>query len=147
MGILVRPAAAQDWPAMRRLFLASRRHTFPWLTVEELKLTDLDEQTVGEMIWVAQDAGGEVVGFISLLEEDHFIHHLYIATAYHQRGVGKSLLQSLPRWNTQPYQLKCLKCNDYALAFYVACGFSRVGEGENEGRAWWLLACGPDIRR
>lgn len=78
---------------------------------------------------VAQDTGGELVGFISLWAEDHFIHHLYVATTYHRRGVGKMLLQALPLWDEQRYQLKCLQYNEKALAFYAACGFLILGQG------------------
>ncbi|MDE1715954.1 GNAT family N-acetyltransferase [Chromobacterium amazonense] len=147
MNILIRPALAQDWPALRRLFLASRRHTFPWLSVEDFRLADLDEQTAGEALWVAQDAGSELLGFVSLWEADYFIHHLHVAATQHRRGIGKMLLQALPRWEEQNHQLKCLRRNGNALAFYKACGFAIVGEGEGEEGSYLLLEHTPDARR
>lgn len=95
MRIIVRQAVAQDWDAMRQLFLTSRHHTFPWLPTEDFSLTDLDEQTVGEAIWVAQDVEGKLIGFVSIWEAENFIHHLYVDTTNHRRGVGRMLLQDL----------------------------------------------------
>jgi RimJ/RimL family protein N-acetyltransferase len=139
MSIFVRQALAQDWPALRQLFLASRRHAFAWQAIEHFRLADLDEQTVDESIWVAQAPHDELAGFVSLWEPDHFIHHLHVAPTHQRHRVGKMLLQALPQWEVHRYQLKCLLRNEKALAFYAACGFMTVGAGEGEDGSYLLL--------
>lgn len=139
MIIIVRESVVQDWDAMRQLFLKSRCQTFPWLPLKGTSLTDLDEQIVGEAIWIAQNTEGKLIGFISVWEAEHFIHHLYVDSTYHRCGVGRMLLQVLPEWGKQSYQLKCLRCNENALSFYDACGFCTAGEGEDRGGKYLLL--------
>lgn len=93
MTISVRQATRHDWPALQRLFLLSRCHTFTWLNVTDFRLTDLEKQTEGETIWLAHDPQGELAGFIAVWMPDHFIHHLHVAPARQGCGVGKMLLQ------------------------------------------------------
>ncbi|TCQ76700.1 ribosomal protein S18 acetylase RimI-like enzyme [Raoultella ornithinolytica] len=139
MIIAVRQATRHDWPALQRLFLVSRCRTFTWLSVSDFRLSDLDKQTKGETLWLAQDAQGEVAGFISVWMPGHFVHHLHVATAYQRCGVGKMLLQALPGWEQHGYQLKCLTRNDPALAFYKACDFVMVSEGTSDEGEYRLL--------
>lgn len=139
MSVFIRQAIPQDWPGLQHLFLSSRRSTYSWLDTEAFRLSDMDEQTAGEALWVAQDTQGELVSFISRWEASHFIHHLYIAATCQRCGVGKMLLQSLPEWKEQSHQLKCLLHNKIAQAFYFACGFSAVGEGKGEDGSYLLL--------
>ena len=97
------------------------------------QLTDLDRQTQGELILVAEAAspGGssEQVGFISIQEADYFIHHLMVDAAVHGNGVGRLLLRHLPEWGQARYRLKCLCSNTRATAFYKALGFIQIGTG------------------
>ncbi|WP_159873443.1 MULTISPECIES: GNAT family N-acetyltransferase [unclassified Raoultella] len=139
MIIAVRQATRHDWPALLRLFLVSRCRTFTWLNVSDFHLSDLDKQTEGETLWLAQDAQGEVAGFISVWMPGHFIHHLHVATAYQGCGVGKMLLRALPGWQQHGYQLKCLTRNDLALAFYKTCDFVMVREGTSDEGEYRLL--------
>jgi GNAT superfamily N-acetyltransferase len=130
LTISVRQATRHDWPALQRLFLLSRCHTFTWLNVTDFRLTDLEKQTEGETIWLAHDPQGELAGFIAVWMPDHFIHHLHVAPARQGCGVGKMLLQALPGWQEHGYRLKCLTRNRKALAFYAASGFVTIGEGK-----------------
>ncbi|PCE27102.1 GNAT family N-acetyltransferase [Paraburkholderia acidicola] len=139
MTITVRRAIPEDWPALRQLFLQGRRETFEWQAPEKFALEDFDAQTQGELLLIAEDELAHPVGFISVWEEDSFIHHLYVARSHHRRGVGTALLRALPRRPTLRYRLKCLVLNTSALAFYRACRFVEIGSGTSGDGDYVLL--------
>lgn len=146
MPITVRLAAVDDQPALRELFLASRRQTYTWLETASFCLTDLPQQTQGETILLAQDEQGALAGFISVWAADHFIHHLYVGAGQQRRGVGRALLAALPGWPGQRYVLKCLLLNHAAAAFYRASGFAETGRGMGEDGEYIVFESGrsPD---
>ncbi|KUZ86314.1 acetyltransferase [Burkholderia ubonensis] len=139
MSITVRDAVAEDVPALRELFLRSRRETFVWQSGDAFQLADFDAQTEGERRLVAEDEGGRLAGFVSVWEPDHFIHHLYVDRPHHRRGVGRALLRALPGWPATRYRLKCLRANAPALAFYRASCFTEIGVGAAEDGEYLLL--------
>ncbi|MFL9871329.1 GNAT family N-acetyltransferase [Paraburkholderia megapolitana] len=139
MTIKVRRAIPEDWPALRQLFFQGRREAFEWQAPGKFALGDFDEQTQGELLLIAEDESSHPVGFISVWEEDSFIHHLYVARSHHRKGVGRALLRALPRWPTLRYRLKCLVLNTSALAFYRACRFTEIGSGTSEDGDYVLL--------
>jgi GNAT superfamily N-acetyltransferase len=126
MPVTVRRAVAEDHPVLQELFLTSRRQTYTWMKTDTFRLTDLSQQTQGETILVAQDEQAAIAGFISIWEADHFIHHLYVDTRLHKRGIGRALLAALPGWPGQRYTLKCLVLNHVAADFYRASGFAET---------------------
>jgi GNAT superfamily N-acetyltransferase len=139
MKIIVRQATPQDWPALRALFLASRRYTFTWLATETFQLADFDTQTHGENVLLAVDDRSCIAGFISVWEPDDFIHHLHVAPGQQHRGIGTLLLNALPGWAERLYRLKCLRRNERALAFYHRHGFASIGSGTAEDGEYLLL--------
>ncbi|WP_407857551.1 hypothetical protein [Enterococcus hailinensis] len=58
---------------LRDLYLISRKEAFYWLDSTGFKLTDFDNDTLGESVLVAVEYT-KVVGFISIYLEDSFIH-------------------------------------------------------------------------
>ncbi|MEO6920765.1 MAG: N-acetyltransferase [Collimonas sp.] len=131
MSITVRRAEAQDLAALQNLFLAARRQTYTWMDTGAFYLTDLEQQTRGETILVAEDDNESrtIAGFISMWEPEYFIHHLYVGPGRQRKGVGRALLAALPGWLDQKYSLKCLLLNHAAAAFYRATGFVEAGRG------------------
>jgi GNAT superfamily N-acetyltransferase len=144
MTITIRGAEAADAPALRALFLRSRRETFVWQPAEAFTLADFDAQTQDERLWVALDEAAWPIGFIALWEPEQFIHHLYVDRAWMGRGVGRALLHALPGWPRTRFVLKCLSLNGGAQAFYRACGFTQVGSGGTGDSAYLLLASRAD---
>ncbi|WP_098497616.1 GNAT family N-acetyltransferase [Collimonas sp. PA-H2] len=142
MPITVRLAAADDQPALQELFLTSRRQTYTWLEIASFSLADLQQQTQGETILLAQDEQGALAGFISVWEADHFIHHLYVGAGQQRRGVGCALLAALPGWPGQRHVLKCLLRNHAAAAFYRASGFAETGRGIGEDGEYIVFESG-----
>ncbi len=142
MKITVRDAVARDVPALRELFLQSRRETFAWQAASAFQLADFEAQTEGERLRVAEDDSGQLAGFVSVWEPDHFIHHLHVHQPRHRCGIGRTLLHALPGWPAVRYRLKCLRANAPALAFYGACGFTEIGAGSTEDGEYLLLESG-----
>ncbi|WP_431825263.1 N-acetyltransferase family protein [Burkholderia sp. F1] len=144
MSITIRDAVTEDVPALRELFLRSRRETFVWQPGDAFQLADFDTQTEGERLLVAEDDGGRLAGFVSVWEPDHFIHHLYVDQSRHRRGIGRALLRALPGWPATRYRLKCLRANAPALAFYRASRFAEIGVGAAEDGEYLLLESNGD---
>lgn len=129
MSFQIRRAGLADFAVLAEIYLQVRRETLVWVSPEKFALADFAEHSRGESIWLAQMDGGEVMGFISLWDADHFIHMLYIRQLFQNRGVGVALLRALPHWPMPAYRLKCLIQNVRARAFYRAQGFVVVGQG------------------
>lgn len=147
MKITIRDAVPADMPALRELFLHSRRGTFVWEPAGSFQLADFEAQTEGELLRVAEDDGGRLAGFVSVWEPDNFIHHLHVYRPHHRSGVGRALLHALPGWPATRYRLKCLCANAPALAFYAACGFVEIGTGSAEDGEYLLLESGGNDSR
>ncbi|NKJ20409.1 GNAT family N-acetyltransferase [Dyella sp. SG609] len=139
MTIAIRLATDDDRPALRELFLQARRATFTWAATDSFRLEDYDGQTRGERVLVALDGDGSLAGFVALWESDRFVHHLYLAAGQQRRGIGRALLQALG-WPEQPLQMKCLRRNEAALAFYEKLGFAGIGQGQGADGEYVLLA-------
>ncbi|MEJ5053407.1 GNAT family N-acetyltransferase [Sphingobacterium sp. MYb382] len=119
---------------LRALFLASRQKSFSWLDTSTYRLDDFEQQTAGELIFVAL-LDGHVVGFISIWEEDNFIHHLYIAEGHKNQKIGTTLLTTACQYLDGPVQLKCLVENVNACSFYRKNGFVEKETGDSaEGK-------------
>ena len=77
----VRPAVPADHPALAEIFLQVRRESFTWNDPGSFRLEDFAVETEGEAIYLAQDAAGNIAGFISVWEPENFVHHLFVAEA------------------------------------------------------------------
>jgi GNAT superfamily N-acetyltransferase len=125
----IRKAKIEDQPALADIYLTVRRETFIWADRAQFRLEDFAAHSEGELVWVAEAAGGEIAGFMTLWAADDFIHMLYVRKDWQGAGVGSALLRALPKWPEHGYRLKCLVNNRGAKAFYVAHGFVAVDSG------------------
>lgn len=138
---VIRPPEEKDIPALRDLYLETRKSTFEWLHSETMALQDFDRDTQGERILCAY-LKEKPVGFLSYWEADRFIHCLYIHPSFQKRGIGRQLLmQAVLQFGT-PLTLKCLKQNRSALHFYHSLGWQIAGQGICEDGPWYLLQYG-----
>ncbi len=129
--IYIRPVTEADLPGLARIFLEARIQAFHWCDPATFQLSDFAPQTEGEIIHVATDDHGAILGFISIWETDNFIHHLFIDPAHQRQGIGTELLQSLHTWLPYPHRLKCLLQNTPARAFYLRAGWKDVSSGSD----------------
>ena len=125
-------------PALRRLFLDSRRATFHW-QADQFKLSDFDTDTEGEMLLVAL-FGQEPVGFVSWWPPQNFIHHLFVDPQWLRRGVGRGLLNASLKQIPRPVRLKCQLRNENARAFYMSQGWEVEKQEENANGAYYVMA-------
>jgi|SRR3569833_624531 len=135
---VIREFAEADRPALRNIYLDSRKHTFHWLNTALFELTDFDRDTEREKIFVAEDER-LIKGFTSLWLPDNFIHHLYVHPQFLNKGIGKMLLTRAVATAVKPITLKCMVNNHNALAFYKAQGWRCQSEGVNEDGTYQLL--------
>lgn len=85
----------------------------------------------GTLLVAVSEAHGGVVGFVNYRARKDGWHTIYeIAVVEKQRGIGRALLDAVPR----PTRLKCTVDND-ANEFYARMGFDCVGTEEGRKRA------------
>ncbi|ULQ52066.1 GNAT family N-acetyltransferase [Flavihumibacter fluvii] len=131
---MIAPSKPENLPALRALFLATRKAAFHWMDRDSFRESDFDEETNGEYILVAH-YGNNIAGFISIWMKDNFIHHLYVDPAFQQKGIGSELLKAALELLDAPVTLKCLVKNEKAILFYRKQGFFEMGTGPSaEGR-------------
>lgn len=134
----IRPFTEADRPFLRTLFLAARRHNWHWLDGGEWQLEDFDEVILGETVLVAE-ADGRRAGFAGLLENDNFLHSLYVDPDWQGHGIGSALLRAVEARFTSTGALKCLLKNTAAQAFYLKHGWKKISQGEGEHGGYVLM--------
>ncbi len=127
-----------DRPFLRTLFLAARRHNWTWLDGAEWRLEDFDAVILGETVFVAELAG-QRVGFAGVLDNDNFLHSLYVDPAAQGQGVGSALLRHVQARFSSTGALKCLEQNQAAQDFYLKHGWRREAQGEGEQGKYLLM--------
>jgi len=134
----IRPFTEADRPFLRTLFLAARRHNWRWLDGSDWQLEDFDGVILGETVLVA-DCDGQRVGFAGLLENDNFLHSLYVDPDWQGRGAGSALLEAVQARFTSTGALKCLTMNKAAQAFYLKHGWKMIAQGKGEQGGYVLM--------
>lgn len=144
--LLIRPFMEADREVLSRIYLESRQDTFTWLNSAAFCLSDFDRDTAGEAIWVAERQG-TLVGFVSVDEDDNFVHNLFVATQWLGHGIGSQLLATSLANIGSPARLKCLVGNTRAIAFYQTKGWQKVGEGVSDDGKYVVLEMEKSWRR
>jgi len=137
----VRKATTHDLSQLRDVYLETRRAFFEWLDGRTLALTDFDNDSDGEDIWVCDMPDG-IVGFVSLWAADSFIHHLYVRPTHQRQGIGSGLLKVCLANTEGTATLKCVSQNTEALSFYLSQGWQYVSTGVSEDGEYQLLQLG-----
>ncbi|MBB3267123.1 GNAT superfamily N-acetyltransferase [Azospirillum sp. OGB3] len=134
LRIDIRFATAADGPRCADIFLHGRRAAFSWQPEDRFGLDDYYDCVDGEEVLVAE-AGGGVVGFISVDVADRFIHNLFIAPLWRGRGIGSALLREALTLLRGSAELACASRNAAARAFYEHNGWTPVPDAGPEGDA------------
>lgn len=134
----IRSAAAADAAALQDIYALCIGNA-DWLPVAARRHTDFAAVSVDEIVHVATDAQGEVLGFVSLQAANAYLHHLYIHPAARGQGLGKMLLAALEKWLPTPWRLKCVHANRQALNFYLKLGWHEVDSGASAHGEYLLL--------
>lgn len=136
--IKVRQATTDDLPALKDIFLVTRQISFIWKKNPDFKLSDFDEATKDEEIWVAEQ-NGEICGFIALWKETNFVHHLFVHPKYQNKGIGKQLIDKAKEVLQSPLTLKVEIANIKALQFYTKDGWVIEEENSEHETPYYLL--------
>jgi GNAT superfamily N-acetyltransferase len=143
--VRVRDFAEADREALRALFVAARDAAFVWDAPGEHRPEDFETATAGERILVAvmqTAAEEEVVGFASIWLPESFLHNLFVDPAHQRRGVGRALLAACKPYFRDAPTLKCVHCNENALRFYFAQGWTIRDSGVGDVGGYFLLTLG-----
>lgn len=129
-GVRLRPAIAEDAQAVTRVFLDSRAAAMPYLP-----RVHSDEDTLAWIthvvlptstaVWVAEEVGGELLGFAVLAGGDE-LDHLYLRPDALRRGIGSRLLDEVRGTADGQLSLYVFQRNAAARAFYERHGFTAV---------------------
>jgi len=130
--------APKDRTALRVIYLESRKNAFGWMDGSLFKLSDFDHDTEGEKIWVCTEENNPI-GFISVLENEKFIHHLFVHPSSLGRGVGSALLCACLNEIGRPVSLKCLEKNSRAKKFYISRGWEIISDGNGIDGQYQLM--------
>lgn len=134
----IRVASELDYPALRRIYLESRRKSFYWADIEEMTLEDFDKHTVGEYIILAEE-DAKILGFASLYLPDNFIHNLFVRPDFSGKGVGGQLINASIEKMNKPIRLKCVSENQKAMKFYENNGWKKVVEEGKPEEKYWVM--------
>ncbi|MFD3644784.1 GNAT family N-acetyltransferase [Streptomyces griseus] len=129
-GVRLRPATPKDAEAVTKVFLASRAAAMPYLP-----RIHSDEDTLAWIthvvlptstgVWVAEEAGGGLLGF-AVLAGDGELDHLYLRPDALRRGIGSRLLAEVRGVAEGALTLYVFQRNAAARAFYERHGFTAV---------------------
>lgn len=117
----IRASNDSEYSALLSIFNESRRAAGCFERAD-LILEDFLAQVAGEKIFVAEQ-NDSIVGFVSVWEEDRFIHHLYVSSQSQNAGIGRSLLDHCKKIYGLPLSLKCQVSNRSACSFYTRLGW------------------------
>ncbi len=137
LPLTLRQKTDSDDRALEDLFRMNRTPEATWLNPDRPP-ESLAEQCEGETIILAESAG-QVVGFVSVWDPDHFIHHLYVHPDHQGRGVGRALVEEVARRYRGPLSLKCVRANQRALDFYLHTGWTEISTGMSPEGEYVLL--------
>lgn len=135
--ISIQKAQKEDYDELRKIFLKTRQENFNWMEYDSIKLEDFDSSTEGELILTAK-IGNDIAGFVSIWEEDKFIHNLFVSSNFKRRGVGKALIDQSVKEVGLPLTLKCVRVNVNALNFYLSQGWT-IEEEVIENEPYYLM--------
>lgn len=137
--IRIRAATPADADALQALYAGCIRAA-DWLPHAARQQPRFAAVSQGEVVQVAEDDRGRLVGLLAVQPAAGFIHHLYVLAEARSAGVGRRLLAALAETGLPgPWQLKCVRRNLAAMAFYSRLGWREVGGGESEHGAYALL--------
>ncbi len=145
-SMLIRSATSADLASLAELYLRARLAAFAWMNPADFHPDDFFPHTEGEIVHLAEDVDGAVIGFLSLWEPDHFIHHLFVSPDHLRQGIGSALLADLQRRLPVRFRLKCLVANRPALAFYRSLGWTEIEPGAGPEGEFLLLQSPPAIQ-
>ncbi len=136
MTVLIREYVSSDFPQVKKLILDAENFGEPFLDTEILNIKKNTTSGLGK-IFVAT-IGGQVVGYISLGRRIFalMIDSIIVGRGYQRKGVGSKLVERAIEYaKSQGFHVLRTDTGtfmDYAIKFYLACGFEPCGYVEHD---------------
>lgn len=137
----VRGGSPDDVPRALQIWRAAVDATHGFLAPDDRREIDrmvAEEFLPAAELWLAEDAGGEAMGF--LVMDGPMIDALFVDPAVHGRGYGSALLAHALELSSEA-TVDASEQAENATAFYEARGFVRTGRSETDpqGRPYPLI--------
>jgi len=124
---MIRPYRSDDLKAVMQIWYEASKVGHPFFSEQELaedRIEIIEKYIPVARQWV-YDEGGQILGFIALLEKH--IGGLFVAPEYHRRGIGTKLIEHAKSIHER-LTVGVFKANPIARRFYEKCGFRFVEE-------------------
>jgi streptothricin acetyltransferase len=136
MKILIREYTSSDFPQVKKLILDAENFGEPFLETEILNIKKNTTPGLGK-IFVAT-ISGQIIGYISLGRRTFasMIDSIIVSRSHQRKGVGRKLVEKAKEY-AKSQGLHVLRTDtgafmDYAIKFYLACGFEPCGYVEHD---------------
>jgi len=135
-GLVIREFEEGDLPSLRRIILDAENFGEPFLESEMLNIGRDGVPEFGR-VYVAE-VDGEVVGYTTLRRNIFAlaVDSIIVGRGHQRRGIGRALIERA-KDHARSEGLKVLRTDtgtfmDYAIRFYLACGFEPCGYVEHD---------------
>ncbi|KXH77268.1 MAG: hypothetical protein AM326_05365 [Candidatus Thorarchaeota archaeon SMTZ-45] len=136
MKVLIREYSSSDYPQVRKLILDAENFGEPFLENETLNIKKNTTLGLGKVFVAATQ--GTIAGYISLGRRVFalMIDSIIVSKSYQRKGVGRKLVEKAKEY-AKSQDLQILRTDtgtfmDYAIKFYLACGFEPCGYVEHD---------------
>ena len=129
---IAKARGAADIDEAAALYVRSGAAAFTWRPPGYFRAEDFRMFALYEDIFLAR-MGNALVGILTLLREETFIHCLYIDPDAQRLGIGRALVNHVRRDVGGPLTLKLDILNRRAIAFYEATGWERLTALDDQG--------------
>jgi streptothricin acetyltransferase len=136
MKVLIREYASSDFSQVKKLILDAENFGEPFLETEILNIKKNTSLGLGK-IFVAT-IRNQVIGYISLGRRIFalMIDSIIVGRNYQRKGVGRKLVEKAKEYaKSQGFHILRTDTGtfmDYAIKFYLACGFEPCGYVEHD---------------
>jgi streptothricin acetyltransferase len=136
MKVLIREYTSSDLPQVKKLILDAENFGEPFLENEILNIKKNTTLGLGK-VFVATTRG-RIIGYVSLGRRIFalMVDSIIVSRGYQRRGVGRKLVEKAKEY-AKSQGLHVLRTDtgtfmDYAIKFYLACGFEPCGYVEHD---------------
>jgi len=136
MKILIREYASSDFTQVKKLILDAENFGEPFLETEILNIKKNTTPDLGK-IFVAT-IKGQIIGYISLGRRIFalMVDSIIVGRSHQRKGVGRKLVEKAKEYaRSQGFHVLRTDTGtsmDYAIKFYIACGFEPCGYVEHD---------------
>jgi len=136
MEVLIRDYTSSDFPQVKKLILDAENFGEPFLETEMLNIKKNTSLGLGK-IFVAT-IRDQVIGYISLGRRVFalMVDSIIVDRSYQRKGVGRKLVEKAKEYaKAQGFHVLRTDTGtfmDYAIKFYIACGFEPCGYVEHD---------------